>query len=335
MNVFVFVIESGYDVSPLCRGKRTPFPPPRTGKQITPVSFSLDPPQAALTAVYGKDDELQVFIDHHRLRSILTAAQANDPSGKGAALVRRCRFCISGSCGQTGLSSCRVFWLALYPAVPRDFAPVQSCSGPHPPPRLPNTAGRGRSRRAQQRLSHAICRRPQFVASAVAVCHLLLPTRIIPSALFLTCISNHQYLSSSVLQTSPAAATVAWGELHLLRCNIAVVRPPEEGHDRRSTRVRRRAQRHAAPGLGHSALPRRDPVARVCREPEALEPEPVDDGAASGAERWGAHGALPTAGSRCGRHSRADAIAAQASAPWRGEGTVVWGGGGETKGSLC
>ena len=45
-------------------------------------------PQAALTAVYGKDDELQVFIDHHRLQSILTAAQANDPSGKGAALVR-------------------------------------------------------------------------------------------------------------------------------------------------------------------------------------------------------------------------------------------------------
>eukprot|EP00049_Salpingoeca_infusionum_P022300 m.6005 g.6005 ORF g.6005 m.6005 type:complete len:741 (-) comp5116_c0_seq2:435-2657(-) len=47
LNVFIFIIESGYD--------------------------------AAITAVYGYDDELSVFIDHRRLKEILTAATQRDP----------------------------------------------------------------------------------------------------------------------------------------------------------------------------------------------------------------------------------------------------------------
>lgn len=39
--------------------------------------------------MYGDDYELQVVIDHERLRKILQAAQANDPQGHRA--VRRAR----------------------------------------------------------------------------------------------------------------------------------------------------------------------------------------------------------------------------------------------------
>ena len=89
LNVFVFIIESGYDVSPCSHahtyltqtGTKTDLP---CGGPlvvlITPLvaSLPLSPLQAALNAVYGKDDELTVFVDHMRLKVCCSSYHSHD-----------------------------------------------------------------------------------------------------------------------------------------------------------------------------------------------------------------------------------------------------------------